>query len=206
MTSKTAMNTLSCLVLESHQVREARMKNIITILICSIFACMAASTQAGEVPQQKEIADDNFISIHIIGIDPDSKSLTDAPCELILTDPKGRKTGFDAVLKKLYHEIPGADYGGESIADAESGEPGPASLELHISAPLEGDYQLEIIGLTSGLYSIEMQTHALGIYSSNEEFKNIYITKGGVHKYKFNFQKKQGFQIKIIKADSGKTN
>ncbi len=177
------------------------MKKITIVILGLLFTCIAASAQADEVSGQKEIMDDSYISVHIAGINPDNKGLTDAPCELILTDPKGRKTGFDPVRKKVYHEIPRADYGGESIADAEGA---PASLNLQISAPLEGEYQLEIIGITSGLYKIEMQSYALGVHSSNEEFKDVHIDKAEIHKYKFSFEKKQGFQIKIFKADSGK--
>ena len=82
----------------------------------------------------------------------------DTPAEILLTDPQGRRTGFDAtapfnetLLINEVHEIPRSNYTIEGIADnTGGGEDEPFYRELYVHKPLPGRYIIQIIGRQNG--------------------------------------------------------
>lgn len=68
--------------------------------------------------------------------------------ELFLTDPLGRRTGVDPETKQFFSEIPGSSYGEDQIGDNN-----PLKA-LDVMEPMEGKYQLQIVGTASGSYSL----------------------------------------------------
>ena len=79
-----------------------------------------------------------------------------SPVELVVTDPMGRKSGFDPRINRTWNEIPNAIYMVQSIAPANG--PNTSALEakfLEIISPLDGGYQVDIIGTGQGPYEID---------------------------------------------------
>jgi len=111
--------------------------------------------------------DDSSITIRIHN---SSDTAKDTPAEVVLIDPQGRRTGFDASAPfndaagiTEVHEIPNSGYSIEGIADnTGGGEDEPFYRELYVPEPLPGKYTLQIIGRQTGGYALSG-----GFYDSN---------------------------------------
>jgi len=75
---------------------------------------------------------------------------SDKNVHYVIIDPLGRKTGFDPITNKWYEEIPGANYGSSGVNENYSHEFGTSAD----NPPIEGLYQIKVIGVTHGKYSI----------------------------------------------------
>lgn len=78
-----------------------------------------------------------------------------SPVHLLVTDPLGRKSGYDPRTDITWDEIPEAGYTTETIAEPD-GSTLPETKVLLINHPMEGDYQIEVIGYDSGSYEVEV--------------------------------------------------
>jgi hypothetical protein len=81
-----------------------------------------------------------------------------SPGELLVTDPQGRRTGFDPRRGISFNEIPDAFYGIQEIADA-NGQTTPALKVFDLSEPLDGSYNIQLIGTGSGAYKLDIVNH-----------------------------------------------
>jgi hypothetical protein len=79
----------------------------------------------------------------------------DSPAELLVTDPQGRRIGFDPRRGTAFSEIPDAFYGVDQIADGEGGITPPLKL-FDLSDPLDGNYIIQVIGVGSGSYNLKI--------------------------------------------------
>lgn len=120
-----------------------------------------------------------------------------SPGELLLTDPQGRRVGYDPRTGTKYNEIPEAFYEPIGLEDAETGEPGPYTKELEIPRPLAGDYQLDVIGTDTGTYTLEINATDPELNPSIEEVENISITPNEVHIYGFYYAKTVGAELEF---------
>jgi hypothetical protein len=79
-----------------------------------------------------------------------------SPIALLVTDPLGRRAGYDPRTDQYYTEIPNALYTSEGIAPAI----GDQALPLHevknltIFGPLEGSYSVEVLGTGEGSFML----------------------------------------------------
>ena len=69
--------------------------------------------------------------------------------ELLLTDPLGTQTGFDAATNTWLEDIPTASYTHEQYAPEK-----PVSKSIEIGYTLDGQYTLDVIGTGSGGFEI----------------------------------------------------
>ena len=79
-----------------------------------------------------------------------------SPVELLITDPQGRKLGYDPATGVSWNDVPEASYFISSIA-ANGGtgqEELPKSKVALIFNPLDGDYNLKVSGTNQGTYTI----------------------------------------------------
>lgn len=83
--------------------------------------------------------------------------LQDSPVQLLVTDPLGRKTGYDPSTGATWNEIPGSTYGSYSIRQPD-GASTPRNYELTIAEPLDGDYSVQAIGQAAGDYAVQVTT------------------------------------------------
>lgn len=125
-----------------------------------------------------------------------------SPGELLLTDPQGRKVGYDPITMVAYNEIPRAYYETSGLEDAETGDPGPESKILWIPRPLAGDYQLQVIGTDTGVYTLEIRATDPEGNQSLKIFIDISITPGKIHTYGFYYAKTVGAELEF-KAVTG---
>lgn len=72
--------------------------------------------------------------------------------ELLVTDPRGRRTGLDPRTSIAYNEIPDASYNVETY-------PGRPYMVFLLDDPLDGNYKIQVIGTETGSYTLD-----IGIY------------------------------------------
>ncbi|MFQ6119553.1 MAG: hypothetical protein ACE5KE_06680, partial [Methanosarcinales archaeon] len=95
-----------------------------------------------------------------------------SPAELLITDPLGRKLGKDPIADILYNEIPDGNYTKEGpiVTSDIPLEPGDVqeSRVVYIPYPIDGEYDIKVIGTESGGY-----TTGLLVYDQNGQSKDI---------------------------------
>jgi uncharacterized protein YcfL len=78
-----------------------------------------------------------------------------SPVELLVTDPLGRKLGFDPTSNTTWNEIPNATYTVDEISANGANLPPLQDKYLEIIAPLDGNYTVDVIGTGQGAYEID---------------------------------------------------
>ncbi|HNQ78114.1 MAG TPA: hypothetical protein PKJ37_03600 [Acidobacteriota bacterium] len=109
------------------------------------------------------------------------------PIEAFVTDPIGRKLGYDPVNNKTYDEIPWSGYGGplRDLSQAELLDP---PKEIEIVAAINGDYLLKITGTAIGKYGIGVSTHSASRQSHSSTLANNVLTSPNeVHSYSVHY-------------------
>jgi hypothetical protein len=83
-----------------------------------------------------------------------------SPVELFVTDPTGRRVGFDPLTQTTYNEIPNAFYDSDAgEIDAVDGIPDPNPRKtLELFGDVDGDYNLTVTGTATGVYSADIYT------------------------------------------------
>ena len=115
--------------------------------------------------------------------------------ELVITDPLGRRTGYDPIADQNYNEIPVSAYELISLEDAESGVDGPVTIDLDVRRPSAGDYSLNVTGTDTGTYTLEINAYDPDLTPSQALFTDVPITPGAVHAYSFEYTKEIGGTI-----------
>jgi hypothetical protein len=85
-----------------------------------------------------------------------------SPVELLVVDPRGKRTGFDPSTQLNLNEIPGSSYGAESLGDDDdptSGDTTPVVKDFELLTPAAGTYSLVVTGTGNGPYSIDVIAH-----------------------------------------------
>ena len=80
-----------------------------------------------------------------------------SPVELLITDPIGRRVGWDPVSGQIFSEIAAASYTEEGISDPTTDAPQAAqhrSKSIWIPEPLGGQYALKVVGTDTGGYTL----------------------------------------------------
>jgi hypothetical protein len=110
-----------------------------------------------------------------------------SPAELLITDPEGLRTGVDPRTGETYNENPDAYYYGEQLtADDGSGESSPPIKWFDTTAPINGDYQIQVIGTGSGPYHMFIQVYDAEGNPTSQVFESQ-IDIGEEHSYSVNF-------------------
>ncbi len=76
-----------------------------------------------------------------------------SPIQLVITDPQGRRVGYDPRTNTLYNEIPDVAYVTGMIIGP-NGDTLPEFKYVLIPEPLYGSYQAQAIGSETGSYEI----------------------------------------------------
>jgi hypothetical protein len=110
-----------------------------------------------------------------------------SPAELIITDPAGRKTGFDPRTSTEYNENPDAAYFTDQlIADDESGNQTDPIKWFDTAAPINGDYSIQVIGTGSGPYHVYIQMYYADGSPASQVFESQ-IDTGVKHTYSLHY-------------------
>lgn len=82
-----------------------------------------------------------------------------SPVEFVVTDPAGRKAGYDPRTGTTVDEIPGAVYETIELGPSDGAVAGVESSvfpQMMIPAPEDGEYTTEVIGTGSGDYTLQL--------------------------------------------------
>jgi hypothetical protein len=103
---------------------------------------------------------------------------------MILTDPRGRRIGFDPIQKSGFQQLPQAQ--GYIDCDAPGAE-GACSGIIQVCGPLSGTYKLEVIAVEDTEYSLIVsgrsqevrgKAHDLQASDSDAELNNVPVQRG----------------------------
>jgi len=84
---------------------------------------------------------------------------TNDPVDFILTDPQGRRTGFDPITNTSYQDIPASAYSTTIYRDEQAFSfVEPPLKALDMANQMSGQYTLNVIGTGSGAFNIEVRT------------------------------------------------
>jgi len=118
------------------------------------------------------------------GIDQDLVS------ELLLIDPKGRRTGKDPASKTEYEEIAQSAYIEEDLARP--------MRELEVYQPADGLYLLRVIGTRRGSYELYLRPVDENSNSPNQPvFENLPILPRMVHAFCLEYTRTPGIPLKV---------
>lgn len=127
---------------------------------------------------------------------------------ILVTDPSGRQTGYNFNSGQTVSEIPNSNYYRESIEnDADSnGQPTPEEKLLEIIEPADGVYTIQIIGLTTDLYTF----HFFGYDQNQDPTGSTIVTDqavpGSVHTYQLTYSSASGSSLPVQRISVGQTN
>jgi len=107
--------------------------------------------------------------------------------EAIVTDPLGRRLGFDQNRNKRYSEIPHGGVG-SPVRDSSPKELSDSSKEIIIGEAINGDYLISIIGTKIGKYRLDVRKHnTLRQSSAMILAKDVPISPNVVHSYSVHY-------------------
>lgn len=131
------------------------------------------------------------------GVDGISVNLA-SPAELLITDPQGRKLGKDPVSGTSYNEIPDGSYylGGIGDPSDESMAFVEESKFIWIPEPLNGNYDIKIIGTDSGQYHLYLDNKDTNGSSTINSFSGI-TQVGLISGYSLDYTNVPGTPIEI---------
>ena len=89
-----------------------------------------------------------------------------SPAEFLITDPNGDRVGIDPTTGIKYNEISGASYSREGIDNPDElvASTNHQNKIVHIPNPINGDYEIKVIGTGEGSYAITSS-----VYDSNSD-------------------------------------
>lgn len=177
-------------------------------IVALAILCFCGGSRAQQPPQpQTAISSEKGGAAkaagHVTEAAPGSESSVTVACqspiELLVTDPKGRRTGGDPLEHYSYDEIPAAYYESAGIEDDETGagESNPAKT-LFVANPIPGSYRLSVMGTGSGTYTCQFLTEDLSGGGSETRLEKIPILQGEVHKFVFEFDGKPGAHLRLV--------
>jgi hypothetical protein len=106
-----------------------------------------------------------------------------SPAEVLVTDPLGRRTGFDPLTNATFNEIPLAGYGRQALEDLES-DTGDEWREFDVVEPGDGAYEFTVTGTATGVYDLQFITvDRDGADQASLNFDQVPTAPGVVHRY-----------------------
>lgn len=114
-----------------------------------------------------------------------------SPAHLLLTDPLGRRVGFDPSAGRLFAEVPGSSYdstaGLSNVLD--DGTFGPDDAEqpkqIELTEAVTGVYTVDVEGTGTGTYELATSLLGNGNRSASINYRDIPIVAGERHRYAF---------------------
>lgn len=117
-------------------------------------------------------------------------TLHGAVSEAVITDPLGRRLGYDPGGDRTYLEIPDATYDSSGLGTLRNDsivDEDPLWKEIYLNEPSDGAYRVLIIGTRPGRYTLSIGGYDVRHTSSWFEAKDVPIAAGERHRYGFQF-------------------
>ena len=106
---------------------------------------------------------------------------------MVVTDPLGRRVGYDPLRAVTYAEIPAASYDSSGLGDLQDDgtiiDVDPESKELYIHLPADGQYAATVTGTGTGRYTLNLVAYDVQHRFARFLVSNIPISVGEVHQY-----------------------
>lgn len=115
--------------------------------------------------------------------------LNGAVAEAVITDPAGRRLGFDPATGGGFNEVPEASYdssGLGTLAD-DSIIDEPSWKEIYFNSPVDGEYTVTVIGTRAGKYTLAIGGYDVRHRSSWFKSTDVPIARRQRHEYRFQF-------------------
>jgi len=138
-----------------------------------------AEEEAGE-----EAAVPGFTGALEIRLQSEEDRLT-PPAEMVLTDPRGKTTGYDPRTGTASQEIPGSSYDWESSR----GVRGTRQVIVRVRNAANGLYTLRLIATRTGKYRLYLKGLDQYQTAADLRFTDAKILKGTVQHYLINFSR-----------------
>lgn len=119
---------------------------------------------------------------------------------MIVTDPRGRRIGYDPLKKNGWQELPEA----EAFIDCDApGAEGACRGLIEVCGPVSGSYKLQIIGVETGVYTLHVagssqsmkDKRGLRIYNSQTDLAAVPIRKGSRDTILLNYSRDPAFKV-----------
>jgi hypothetical protein len=110
-----------------------------------------------------------------------------SPVEIVVTDPDGKKQGFNPLTQTFFNEINEAYYDTDLLASVEEGFSGSIEQKLlQIGKPKAGIYSIDVFGTGNGDYALET-VYSLGDIVHKLPIVSGAIASGDLHTYILQF-------------------
>ncbi|MHB1172726.1 MAG: C39 family peptidase [Lacisediminihabitans sp.] len=108
-----------------------------------------------------------------------------SPGELLVTDPQGRRTGYDPATATSYAEIPGAAYDSTAESDPDDpSDPGAVTREFMFMRAPAGTYAVTVTGTGTGTYMLDLRTWSTAGVPAKAAFADVPIAPGVRHTFR----------------------
>ncbi len=142
-----------------------------------------------EAGQVDEIGGQFDIRIHAV------EGQQTPPADLVLVDPRDRKTGKDPRVDRIFTDIPSSSYETESIDDDVTGEAGPETRIVYVGNAMSGEYTLRVVGTENAPYNLELRGVDRELNPSTVRFLDIDIRADSDHRYVIEYSSELGSKI-----------
>ncbi len=88
---------------------------------------------------------------------------------------------------RIQSDTGGSPPGQLMLTDPSGDRTGPEDTDIHLRNPMSGLYNLRIIGLKTGDYTLYLKAYSKSGSTSDVRFPHMTITNGEVHHYQVNF-------------------
>jgi hypothetical protein len=85
------------------------------------------------------------------------------------------------------------------ITDPSGDRTGPEATDIHLRNPMSGLYNLRIIGLKNGEYTLYLKAYTESGSTSDVRFPHMTIKNGEVHHYRVNFSS-EGPKLDVLRT------
>jgi hypothetical protein len=127
---------------------------------------------------------------------------------LRITDPRGRKIGYDPLAHKGWQEFPLAEGFLDCDENEDTGELRHCAGYIQICGPVSGTYQVDVLPAHSGKYSIhvlstsEQTRDELGVHSTGSRVEwNSKIQDQAPATLLLQYSREAGAQLKLLRSD-----
>jgi hypothetical protein len=127
---------------------------------------------------------------------------------MIVTDPRGRRIGYDPVTSKTWQELPQA----EAYVDCEENGDNVRNCQatIQICGPVSGAYKLQVVAAETAKYSLSISGKSAevsdrrGVHStvSHTELSSVAIEKKSRDALIMRYYREPGVAIELLRGDS----